>query len=87
MKVSPRRKVGQLRRRRNVRMGSYLISRSAPGYSTDIGLYREDVLAALDKTPKQIENIKKYMRKVSNDHNLKLAIEAKKNASISSISL
>ena len=32
----------------------------------------------LDKSPKEIENIKKHICKVFNDHNLKLTIEANK---------
>ena len=37
-----------------------------------------DGLAALDKSPKEIENIKKHICKIFNDHNLKLTIEANK---------
>ena len=35
-------------------------------------------MAALDKSPKEIENIKKHICKIFNDHNLKLTIEANK---------
>ena len=56
----------------------YLLSKLPPEYSTDVGLYRDDGLAALDKSPKEIENIKKHICKIFNDHNLKLTIEANK---------
>ena len=45
-------------------VGLYLLPKLAPEFSTDIGLYRDDGLAALDKTPKEIENIKKHICKV-----------------------
>ena len=50
-------------------------------------MYRDNGLAALDKTPKEIENIKKHICKVFNDHNLKLTIDETKNALIFLISL
>ena len=43
-----------------------------PEYRKDIGLYRDDGLAAFDKQPRAIENIK------NNEHNLKITIEANK---------
>ena len=61
-------------------VGLYLLSKLSLEYSNDIGLYRDDGLAALDKTPKQIENIKKHICKVFKDHNLKLTIEANKKS-------
>ena len=50
--------------------GLYLLSKLTPG------LYRDDGLVALNKTPREIENIKKYTCKTFNEHNLKLTIEA-----------
>ena len=44
----------------------------------DIGLYRDDGLAAFNKPPREIEAIKKHICKVFGDHNLKLTIEANK---------
>ena len=44
----------------------------------NIGLYRDDGLAAFDKTPREIENIKKYICTTFSEHNLKLTIEANK---------
>ena len=40
--------------------------------------YRDDGLAALNKTPWEIENIKKQICTIFNDHNLRLTIEANK---------
>ena len=42
------------------------------------GLYRDDGLVAFNKTPREIENIKKHICRTFNDHNLKLTIEANK---------
>ena len=59
-------------------VGSYLLSQLAPEYGNDIGLYRDDGLAAFNKTPRETENIKERICKVFSDHNLKLTIEANK---------
>ncbi len=59
-------------------VGSYLLSQLAAEYGNDIGLYRDDGLAALDKSPREIENIKKRICKVFSDNNLKITIEANK---------
>ena len=59
-------------------VGSYLLSELAPEYGNDIGLYRDDGLAAFNKTPRETENIKKHICKVFSDHNLKLTFEANK---------
>ena len=59
-------------------VGSYLLSKLAPEYGNDIGLYRDDGLAAFNRTPRETENIKKHICKVFSDHNLKLTIEANK---------
>ena len=45
-------------------VGSYLLSKLAPEYGNDIGLYRDDGLAAFNKTPRETENIKKHICKV-----------------------
>ena len=50
-------------------VGSYLLSKLAPEYGNDIGLYRDDGLAASNKTPRETENIKKHICKVFSDHN------------------
>ena len=62
-------------------VGSYLLSQLTAEYgneSNDIGLYRDDGLAAFDKTPREIEIIKKSICKVFSDNNLKITIDAKK---------
>ncbi len=45
-------------------VGSYLLSQLAAEYGNDIGLYRDDGLAAFDKSPREIKNIKKRICKV-----------------------
>ena len=49
-------------------------------YDNDIGLYRDDGLAAFDKPPREIENIKKDICKVFKENNLKITIEANKKS-------
>ena len=62
---------------RSLNLG-YLQSKLTPIVGNDIGLYRDDGLGALKKTPREIENIKKYICQTFNEHNLKLTIEANK---------
>ncbi len=57
-------------------VGSYLLSKLTPLIGNSIGLYRDDGLAASNKTPREIENIKKTICKTFSDHNLKLTISA-----------
>ena len=59
-------------------VGAYLLSQLSSVYDNDIGLYRDDGLAAFDKPPREIENIKKDICKVFNENNLKITIEANK---------
>ena len=59
-------------------VGSYLLSKLTPEYGNDIGLYRDDGLAAFNETPKQMENVKKHICKIFSEHNLKITIEANK---------
>ena len=59
-------------------VGSFLLSKITPVCGNDIGLYRDDGLAAFNKPPREIEAIKKNICKVFGDHNLKLTIEANK---------
>ena len=63
-------------------LGLFLLSKLPPEYRNDIGLYRDDGLAAFDKQPRAIENIKKQICRTFNEHNLKITIEANKNVSI-----
>ena len=60
-------------------VGLFQLSKLPPEYRNDIGLYRDDGLAAFDKQPRAIENIKKQIcRTFINEHNLKITIEANK---------
>ena len=59
-------------------VGSYILSKLTPKLGHNIGLYRDDGLAAFNKTPREIENIKKYICTTFSEHNLKLTIEANK---------
>lgn len=61
-------------------VGAYLLSKLTPEYHNNIGLYRDDGLAALNKTPREIENIKKNICQVFKDNNLKITIEANKKS-------
>ena len=51
-------------------VGSYILSKLTPKLGHNIGLYRDDGLAAFDKTPREIENIKKYICTTFSEHNL-----------------
>ena len=59
-------------------VGCYLLSLLTEEYGQSIGLYRDNGLAAFNKTPQQIEKIKKEMCKIFRDHGLKITIEANK---------
>ena len=59
-------------------VGAYLLSQLSAEYGNGIGLYRDDGLAAFDKPPREIENIKKGICKVFSNNNLKITIEANK---------
>ena len=59
-------------------VGSFLLSKITPVCGNDIGLYRDDGLAAFKKSPREIEGIKKHICKVFSEHNFKLTIEANK---------
>ena len=61
-------------------VGSFLLSKLPVEYGNDIGLYRDDGVAAFDKTPREIEYIKKQTCKVFNDHKLNLASMLTRNA-------
>ena len=59
-------------------VGAHLLSQLSAEYGNDISLYRDDGLAAFDKPPRKIENIKKGICKVFSNNNLKITIEANK---------
>ena len=62
----------------NVWIGWLLLSLLTEKYSKNIGLYRDDGLAAFNKTPQQIEKIKKELCNIFRDHGLKITIKANK---------
>ncbi len=45
-------------------------------YGRNIGLYRDDGLAALNRNPQEIEKIKKELCKIFRANDLKMAVEA-----------
>ena len=59
-------------------VGCYLLSLLTDKYGQNIGLYRDDGLAAFNKTPKEIEKIKKELCKIFRENDLKITIEANK---------
>ena len=59
-------------------VGCYLLSLLTEKYGQNIGLYRDDGLAAFDKTPQEIERIKKELCKIFHENDLKITVEANK---------
>ena len=59
-------------------VGLFMLSIIQRKLGKQIGLYRDDGLAALSNTPRNIENKKKELCKIFNDQNLKVTIEANK---------
>ena len=59
-------------------VGCYLLSPLTDKYGKSIGLYRDDGLAAFNKTPEEIEKIKKELCKIFRENDLKITIEANK---------
>ena len=57
-------------------VGCYLLSILTKKYGQNIGLYRDDGLAAINGNPQEVERIKKGMCKVFRDHDLKITVEA-----------
>ena len=57
-------------------VGCYLLSLLTKKYGQNIGLYRDDGLAALKGNPQEVERIKKDICKVFRDHDLKITVEA-----------
>ena len=54
----------------------YCPSSQKKKYSNNIGLYRDDGLSAFDKSPQEIEKIKKDCCKILKHHDLKITVEA-----------
>ena len=59
-------------------VGCYLLSLLTDKYGQSISLYRDDGLAAFNKTPKEIEKIKKELCKIFRENDLKITIDANK---------
>ena len=59
-------------------VGCYLLSLLTDKYSQSIGLYRDDGLAAFNKTPKKFEKIRKELCKIFRENDLKITMEANK---------
>ena len=56
----------------------YLLSLLHSKYGENVGLYRDDGLCAFDKTPREIENIKKDICSIFRENELRITIEANK---------
>ena len=59
-------------------VGIYLLYYPSPKYGNNIGLCRDNGLAAFSKTPRKIENRKNIYAKHFSDNDLKITIEANK---------
>ena len=57
-------------------VGCYILSRLTEKYGNNIGLYRDDGLSAFNKTPQELERIKKDICKIFRDNDLKITVEA-----------
>lgn len=57
-------------------VGCYLLSILTKKYGQNIGLYRDDDLAAFQHAPQEIERIKKELCKTFGDNDLKITIQA-----------
>ena len=56
-------------------VGCYLLSLLTKKYGQNIGLYRDDGLAAFNAKPREMERIKKEICKVFRDNGLKITVE------------
>ena len=59
-------------------VGCYLLSLLTEKYGQNIGLYRDDGVAAFNKTPQEMEKIKNDLCKIFRENDLKITIEANK---------
>jgi hypothetical protein len=57
-------------------VGCYILSILTKKYGQNIGLYRDDGLAAFQQAPQRIERIKKDLCKIFHENDLKITIEA-----------
>ena len=56
-------------------VGCYILSCLTEKYGNNIGLYRDDGLSAFNKSPQEIERIKKDICKIFCDNDLKITVE------------
>ena len=59
-------------------VGCYILSLLTEKYGRNIGLYRDDGLAAFSGKPQEIQKIKKELCQIFRDHDLKITVEANK---------
>ena len=59
-------------------VGCYLLSQLKQIPGIEIGLYRDDGLAVLHQTPRQIEKAKKQICQIFANNNLKITVDANK---------
>ena len=59
-------------------VGCYLLSQLKQIPGIEIGLYRDDGLAVLNQTPRQIEKAKKQICQIFANNNLKITVDANK---------
>ena len=59
-------------------VGCYLLAQLKQIPGIEIGLYRDDGLAILNQTPREIEKAKKQICQVFTNNNLKITVEANK---------
>ena len=57
-------------------VGCYILSRLTEKYGNSIGLYHDDGLSAFNKTPQEIERIKKDICQIVRDNDLKITVDA-----------
>ena len=56
-------------------VGCYILSRLTQTYGDNIGLSRDDGFPAFNKTPKEIERIKRDLCKIFRDNDLKMTVD------------
>jgi len=59
-------------------VGAYILNSITLKHGKSFGLYRDDGLGVSDKTPREIENIKKDICKIFSENGLKITIKANK---------
>ena len=57
-------------------VGCYILSRLTEKFGRNIGRYRDDGLSAFNKTPREMERVKKDICQIFRDNDLKITVEA-----------